>query len=322
MEKDFRDQRSEIAMFYNVENLYTPGFRIQQRSGEYVPGLPKWDEKRYRNKLFKLAAVFQLCKEEMGVMPFIIGLSEVQGEEPLQELLKMEPFDDGFGFLHYESMDERGVDVALLYDKSKVEIISSEPISFFFEINQDYPDSYDTTRDILFCKIRYQQEIINVFVFHLPSKRENDVNRPKRVYILNEIKKRISALISEEKEAVLLMGDFNENPDDDLLINLLDDDFGEQILANPFIEIFNNRIFSTFHYKDGLLFDQILFSGHFYSENFPLNYASAGVFRHPQIANWDKKFKGRPFRTYAGTRYIGGYSDHFPVLLKFEKTNH
>ena len=318
MENINNDKQTEIAMFYNLENLYTPGFMIQQRSGDLVPGLLRWNEKRYRNKLFKMASVFQLVREQEGVLPFITGICEVQGAEPIEELLKLEPFNEEFGYVHFESLDERGVDVALLYDKSKVEIISAEPISFFFEIQDVEPESFDTTRDILFCKIRYKTELINVFVFHLPSKRENDVNKPKRKYILKEINTRVQKIISENNEPVILLGDFNENPDDELLEGFLLDSNYQTVLENPFINLFRKQHFSTFHYRNGLLFDQILLSEHFNTEKSVLEFSEAKVFAHQKILNWDKKFRGRPFRTYAGTRYLGGYSDHFPVLVKFE----
>lgn len=307
----------ELILFYNAENFYFPVEKISKDQKQSFTGLPNWTPKRFQNKLFKIAHVFQLVKEQHK-MPMLIGLSEIQGEKVLNELIKLDPFNDNFGIVHYESMDERGIDVALLYDKSKIEIIESEPISFFFEIPDENPENYDTTRDILFCKTLYKNEIINVFVFHLPSKREKDVNKPKRDYIINSIRKKIHEL-SLKNEAIVLCGDFNENPNEENLKNVALDFQGNPMLHNPFLELFQNRKFSTFHYQFGLLFDQILLSKEFFSENFPLRFSKAAIFNHEKLSNWDKKFKGRPFRTYAGTRYLGGYSDHFPVLVKLEK---
>ena len=310
---------SEFAMFYNVENLFQPDPKPIHKLDPTASGLRNWNDYRYTNKIHKIAHVFELVKETKGELPMMIGLSEIQGRKSLQDLVANPIFENNYGIVHYESMDERGVDVALLYDKTKIEIVSSEPISFFFEITDDNLENYDTTRDILSVKLKYGNDIINVFVFHLPSKRENDVNKPKRAYIVKEIKERILKIQAEEKQAVLLCGDFNENPDDDNLRNLLTDDLANKILTNPFAEMFQNKIFSTFHYKDGLLFDQIILSNEFFHENFSLKYVSAEVFKPEKISNWDKKFLGRPFRTYAGTRYLGGYSDHFPVIVEFNK---
>lgn len=311
---------TEMAMFYNVENLFPPDPIPVHRLNPTPSGLRNWDHRKYQNKLSKLAHVFQMVHEKHLVMPMLIGISEVQGDKVLEDLVSSEPFQNKFGIVHYESLDERGVDVALIYDKEKIEIIHSEPISFIFEFqNPQNSGNYDTTRDVLYCKVKYNNLIINVFIFHLPSKRALDVNKPKRDYIINSIKEKIEDIISKDNESVILLGDFNENPDDENLRKIIYDKESNKILNNPFSEIFQNQKFSTFHYKSGLLFDQIILSNHFYSEDSALGFEEAGVFNPERLSNWDKKNTGRPFRTYAGTRYLGGYSDHFPVFVKFRK---
>ena len=307
----------ELVAFYNVENLFSPDPPAVHPLDPTPSGLRNWDERRYRNKIQKVAQVFELMREAEEALPMIIGFSEIQGQSPLDELAVMSPFNSEYGVVHYDSMDERSVDVALLYDKNKLELISSEPITYFFEIKDNNPANYDTTRDILRCKFRYSGEIINVFVLHLPSKREKNINKPKREFILNDIHKKIINIISKTTEAVLICGDFNENPDDENITNLLYDSDLNKMLVNPSLELYKNKNFSTFYYKDGLLFDQILLSNNFFEENSALKFAEAKVFNHPKLANWVGNFKGKPFRTFAGTRYLGGYSDHFPVLTQF-----
>jgi hypothetical protein len=49
----------------------------------------------------------------------IIGLAEINNEENLKDLVELEPFNNNYGIVHYDSLDERGVDTALLYDKEK-----------------------------------------------------------------------------------------------------------------------------------------------------------------------------------------------------------
>lgn len=306
----------ELFSFYNVENLFLPDPRPNHRLDPTKSGLRNWDENKYKNKLFKIAHVFQLMKEENGVLPFIIGLSEVSGKTVLEDLVKLEPFNSEYGIVHYNSMDERNVDVAMLYDKSKVEVIDSETITFFFEIESKNTGKYDTTRDVLYSKVRCKGGIINVFIAHLPSKREKDINKPKRTFILNEIRGRILNIINEEKEHVVLCGDFNENPDDENLVKILYDDACDKVLENPFQELFSSRKYSTFHYKSGLLFDQIILSKSLF-DNVGLSFQHAEVFNSEKISSRIRNFEGRPFRTYAGTRYLGGYSDHFPVFVKF-----
>lgn len=306
----------ELILFYNTENFFPPDTKPVHKLDPTKSGLWNWDERRYKNKLHKIANVFRLVEEKEGVLPVLIGISEIQNDSVIEELIALEPFNSKYGYVHYDSMDERGVDVALCYDKSKVEIIHSEPISYFFPFDDD-PDDYDTTRDVLFCKVKLNEEILNIFVVHLPSKRDKDINKSKRNHILTDLRNRIFEIINNEKESVIICGDFNDNPNEELIKNVQIDKNSNKILRNPFEILFENKNYSTFHYKHGLLFDQIMLSVDFFNST-KIQFLEAKVFNPREISNWDKKFKGRPFRTYAGTRYIGGYSDHFPVFVKIK----
>lgn len=308
----------ELFSFYNVENLFLPDPEPRHKLDPTISGLRNWDERKYKNKLHKIAHVFQLIKEQNDFIPFIIGLSEVSGREVLEDLIQLEPFNSEYGIVHYNSKDERKVDVALLYDKNKVELIDSEAITFFFENNNKNTENYDTTRDVLYSVLKYKEEVINVFTAHLPSKREKDINRPKRIFILNQIRDRILNLVNAG-EHVILCGDFNENPDDENLVKILYGNSQEKVLENPFQQLFSTGNYSTFHYKSGLLFDQIMLSESFFKDDGILSFQNAGIFRCEKISSRDKKFEGRPFRTYSGTRYLGGYSDHFPVYVTLGK---
>jgi len=309
----------ELFAFYNVENLFLPDPPQIHKLDPTRSGLRNWDDRKYRTKLSKIAHVFRLIKEENGVLPAIIGLCEISGKKVLEDLVKLDPFSSQYGIVHYNSLDERKVDVALLYDKSKVEIIDAEAITFFFEIVDNRPDNYDTTRDVLFAKIKFKEEIMNVFVAHLPSKREKDINQPKRNFIMNEIRNRILNIIDKDHEHVILCGDFNQNPDDENLIKILYDNSQKKILHNPFQKLFSTKKYSTFHYKSGLLFDQIMLSDSFFKTDASLSFQDAKVFNPESMSTKNRGFEGRPFRTYAGTRYLGGFSDHFPVLVTFVK---
>ncbi|MCJ8152175.1 endonuclease [Chryseobacterium sp. SSA4.19] len=307
----------ELFSFYNVENLFLPDPKPKHKSDPTVSGLRNWDERKYQSKLSKISHVFRLIKEDKGILPFMIGLSEVSGRQVLDDLVKIEPFNSEYGIVHYHSKDERKVDVALLYDKNKVEVKHSEAITFLFEPENKNSESYGTTRDVLYSKVRYKEKEIDVFVVHLPSQREKKINGPKRIHILHEIRKKILSIINDDEKNIILCGDFNENPTDENLVQMLYNAGHEKVLENPFQLLFSARKYSTFHYRSGLLFDQIILSKSFFSIDSILPFHSAEVFSPPQISSRDRKFEGRPFRTYSGTRYLGGYSDHFPVFVKF-----
>lgn len=304
----------EIISFYNTENFFSPNSSVE--TIEKTRLLQNWDDWKYRNKLQKIARVFQFIEEEQGALPMFIGLCEIQSESVLYDLLYLPPFERKYGFIHINSPDERGIDVAALYDKSKIKILDTESITFFFNELHLPRQNYDATRDVLYVQFQYLEDVYHAFIFHLPSKRERDVNLPKRAHILSKMKSRFEEL-AKENANIILLGDFNENPDSSMIKDLLEDENGVKLFKNPFEELYKKNQFSTFHYKDGLLFDQILMSEGIFTGSASLRFLEAKVFNSERISSKDKKYSQRPFRTYAGTRYLGGYSDHFPVLAKF-----
>lgn len=311
----------ELIMFYNVENLFPPDLPRLHKHHLTRSGLRNWDQRKYVHKIQKIASVFKEVEEQEQVLPMIIGLAEVYGEENLKDLVKLPPFNSHFGIVHYDSLDERGVDTALLYDKRKLTLLHAETFSFVFEQTEAQQEYLDTTRDVLFCQLKYQEETLYVLVLHLPSKRDKDVNLPKRAFILKAVQQKIIKWLSDSPKAILVCGDFNENPTEENLQHFLNDALGKKILINPFIELYEKKKYSTFHRTEGQLFDQIMHSDYFMKEDTSLRYEKAHVFTSEKISSRDKKMKGKPYRTYAGTRYLGGYSDHFPVLLTIKKIN-
>ena len=315
MEKESK----EWVMFYNVENFFPPDEKFSKGESKKLSGLKRWNEWRYRHKIHRISSVFEYFREENGSLPMLIGLAEIANNEVLEDLLSHPVFEENYAFVHYDSLDERGVDTALLYDKTKIKYLDSDTISFIFELEEEGKEEMDTTRDVLQCRVEYEGEEMTVFVLHLPSKREQDINQSKRDYILHSVKERVLELTKHQKEPVMILGDFNENPYAENINFLLYHDGLDKLLENPFINLYTQRNFSTFYQKQGLLFDQIILSEYFYMQDSKLKFTKAGVFAHENIRTRDGKYKGKPFRTYAGTRYLGGYSDHFPVWVEFEK---
>lgn len=306
----------EIFAFYNVENLLLPDPLPVHRLDPTRSGLRNWDERKYRIKLSKIAHVFQLIADSEGVIPAVIGLCEVQGRQPLEDLLEM-PLFKNFRISHYDSSDRRGIDVALLYDQNKLQLLSSQPLDCNLASTDDVSNT-DATRDILHCKFRYSGQLLNVFVLHLPSKRDKDVNRNLRTSILAHLRKIMMTKIPKG-EAVIICGDFNANPYEDVLTKLLYDYDLIKIMSNPFADLLTAKKYSTYHRDNGLLFDQIILSDEFYRSDFPLQFKAAKIFNHEKLLVRGSKLSGRPAKTFAGTRYLGGYSDHFPVFTEFEK---
>lgn len=278
-----------ILMFYNVENLFYPKDYPQKN----------WTEQRYHLKLKKISEVIEGIGKKYGSLPLLIGLCEIQQEQSILDLLAL-PTLSHYHYIYSESEDERGMDTALLYDKKQIEIL------------QHHDFSASATRNILYCKIKLGKHILHTYTLHLPSKRDFDKNKALRKKVLENLKKIIQKNWLHSEEFVVILGDFNANPNDEDILNIMQ--IGENNrLFNPFSALYGEHIFSTFHHNRGLLFDQILISENFLDNDSELKYINAEIFSAEEI-----KKQGKPFRTFAGTRYLGGYSDHFPAILELK----
>ncbi|MFA5621051.1 MAG: endonuclease [Weeksellaceae bacterium] len=310
-------KKSAIA-FYNTENFFDFTDDPKKFDNEYSPsGSLKWTQKRYENKLRKISNVIsEIGKKETNWPPLFIGLAEIENEKVLKDLIYSQNLAEyNYNFIHFESLDERGIDNALLYRKSYIQPIHSEPIRMTFETDSG---RIDYTRDMLYVKLRLEEKILHTFVVHLPSRRDDDVNLCFRNLLLETLRNRVDQIFEEEPNAsIILMGDFNGNPNDEHAMRILkingNPEISDTEMYNPMLKIGHGRG-SLKHLGEWILFDQIIFSKSFLStDNGNITFEKAEIYNDNSIRDWDRKFKGSPFRTYAGTKYLGGYSDHFPV---------
>lgn len=311
---------SAAIAFYNTENFFDTIDDPEKYENEYTPeGSRKWTQKRYENKVWKISSVIsEIGMKETGAPPLFIGLAEIENDTVLKDLINSEHLVDfGYDFIHFDSPDERGIDNALLYRKEFIEEIKSEPIRLIYRKPPDFT-SVDYSRDILYSKISFSHQVLHVFVVHLPSRRDVDVNREFRNQFLGEIRNRVNEVLLFDPDAqIVVMGDFNGNPNDSDAVEILQTTFDKEIhgeeLYNPMMGMMY-KTGSLKHEGRWILFDQILFTQSFLVESNPkLKFDSAHIYNDRSVQDWNRRFKGSPFRTYAGTKYLGGYSDHFPV---------
>jgi len=298
---------SAIMMFYNVENLFPPNNEYDDIKSS---GFRNWDSYKYNLKIRKLSNVFQFIEEDFGQLPSIIGLAEIGARSVLEDLIGENSPVHNYEIVYQPSNDSRGLSVALLFDKAKYSLIDSKTLQFQLDESLEFD-----TRDILHAELLFEEKKIHVLVCHLPSKRDRDIKKDQRNYILEQLRKTIQDL-ADKGEAVILMGDFNENPDAEELQKLLLDSNGNKILSNPFEALYLNNQFSTYHGKKGVGFDQILFTEDLLIEQFNFQTISSEIYNSPRLRNKDRKNSIYPMRTYSGSRYMGGWSDHFPVVVK------
>ena len=307
--------------FYNCENFYDTINDPKVSDEEFLPDAKThWNTEKYNTKKNHLAQVISSMNN--GKAADAIGLSEVENKNVLEDLIAEPALKKlNYGIVHYNSPDERGIDVAFLYKKSALKILSSKIYGIHFPF-----DSSLKTRDILVVKVEFNnKETAYIFVNHFPSRRNGtETSEPKRMFVAQIEKQIIDSIESADKTAkVIAMGDFNDTPSDKSIQALLS---SSAHFTNPF-EKFEKEKTGTIYYKgEWSVFDQILLSQNLMSaeaaSKISYENESATLFKPDFVLEQTPgKYFGSPNRTFAGMKYLGGYSDHISVniLLDLKK---
>jgi predicted extracellular nuclease len=303
--------------FYNVENFFDPDFHEFTLDRDYTPeGKFQWNEQRYRIKQQHIAAVISQIGSEMNVAPPVfLGLAEIENKKVLSDLVSSEHLVAyQYDFVHHESPDLRGVDVAFIYQKRHFELIYSKPYSLLL---YDHQNMRDYTRDILLVCGNCFGSRVYVIINHWPSRNDGkNSTEEKRIKAAKAVHEIISEIKEETPDPVIfIIGDFNDNPKNKSVKNVLMT--GD--LVNPMSEMEQNGGGSLIHLGKWHLFDQLILSKNLFGGE-RIRFESARIFNPISIQDKFGRHKG-PLRTFAGRRYIGGYSDHFPVYAYFSVHN-
>ena len=309
-----------VAMFYNVENLYDTVNDPKINDDEFTPsGKVPWTTARLETKINHTGKV--ITDITSPAMPDLIGFAEIENQQVL-EMLTASPglSKTKYSIIHYDSPDERGIDVAMLYNPLTFKVISSEPL------HVTLPDN-DLTRDILHVQGKLNSgETLHVFINHWPSRREgSEISASKRMAAANVLRTKLDAIQKLEKSPnILILGDFNDEPSDNSITQGLK-------AINPDQAITGNNLYSLLYpqltkgegslfYKDWDVFDQVIVSGNMLTrkKGFRTSVSSAGIFNAEYLLFKNKNGELRPNRTMSSDKYFGGYSDHLPVYVKFD----
>ena len=311
--------KKHTIAFYNIENLFDVYNDEFTRDTDFLPTAEKrWTVKRYKNKLRKIGYVISnIGKKETGNNPAIVGLAEVENEAVLQDLIQSKHMEGlNYNFVHYDSPDERGIDVALLYDETVFKVAYST--TYTVELVDEDGD-IDYTRDILLVSGLFEGLELHLIVNHWPSRRTGDVETEhKRLLASNKVADVITELKEKNPEAkVIVMGDFNDDPASNSIKQLVK----SHGLFNPMDTLLSQDRGTTSHNHSWNLFDQFVITHNFFErKKNSLRFVDANIFDEDFLKLYDGKYKGSPYRTYVGKRYKGGYSDHFPVYMTIKKT--
>lgn len=301
--------------FYNVENLFDIKNSDKTLDEDFTPeGKKKWNLRKYKRKIQKLSSVLaQIGFNKTGFAPAIIGLAEVENASVIEDLLQSESLKDhNYKIVHFNSSDERGVEVALLYRSTVFELIHAAPFTLYLIDDQGLRDY---TRDVLLVKGRLKGKLVYILVNHWPSRHrgtdKTDIKRFQAALLNHKIL--AEQLAIDPDASIIIMGDFNDDPTSkSIKEHLVTENF-----YNPFEALFKKGVGSLTHNRQWHLFDQIILSKDMLSQA-DLRFDKAYIFDENFLKEWKGKNKGNPFRTYIGKWHQGGYSDHFPIYITLE----
>ena len=300
------------VMCWNVENFFDwRNDSLTVSDAEFSSrGERHWTWRRFQAKANAFAKALFWVEAETGRLPDIVGLEEVENAFVLRQVLQKTALrKTDYKYVHYDSPDRRGIDVALLYRSSVLELVDSKPCHLY------EADTVMATRDILLCVFRRKIDVapppFAVLVNHHPSKyggaSESD---PKRRIAVDRLRFLADSLAAEGIDKIIAGGDFNDTPDNPVFLRL-------EPAIKPLYSALFRRGEGTIKY-DGkwALID------HFYAS--PALWDSGPsmrILRIPFLLTRDTAHSGdKPLRTYTGPRPTGGVSDHLPILLEISFT--
>ncbi|TVZ52396.1 endonuclease/exonuclease/phosphatase family protein [Dokdonia sp. Hel_I_53] len=319
-----KSYRAHTIAFYNVENLFdTENDPVTFDDDRTPDGKDNWTEEIYADKVSKMAKVIsEIGADITNNAPALIGLAEVENRKTV-EALANDPqlLQKDYGIAHFDSPDRRGIDVALMYQKSLFKPTNISKHELLIYDNED-PTKRRFTRDQLLVSGMLDGDLIHVIVNHWPSRSGGEArSRKKRMAAAALNMKLIDSLQSNDPYAkIITMGDLNDDPTSPSVKKVMKasgdrDKVKDKLLYNPMEPMFKKGI-GTLAYRDGWnLFDQIIVTAPLLDKDFSTyRYYKAGIFNENYLTNPKGRYKGYPYRSFANG-YTGGYSDHFPVYV-------
>lgn len=319
-----KEYMTSIVGFYNLENLFDTLDSEDTWDAEFLPtGERTYNSEKYYEKLDNMAHVISLIGTDFhpdGCA--VLGVSEVENKNVMDDLVLRESIAGrNYQVVHYQSPDERGIDVGLIYNPTYFTLLSSS--TYFVTL----PDTSDRTRDQLLVTGEMNGERIHIIVAHWPSRSGGEKrSEPNRAAAADVGRTIVDSIMAAEPNAkIFYMGDLNDDP-----TNISVE--GHLMATNKINKAKGSVLFNTTGplFKEGIgtlawqdtwnLFDQIIITPSLIRDDYSeWSFFKTKVFNESFLIQSSGAWKGYPFRTYSGSTWQGGYSDHFPVytiLLK------
>ena len=298
-----QENEKKLAMFWNLENFFD---WTDQGTGESDAefssyGKRHWTRKRFYTKCDAVSKTIFHIGDLYGKLPDVIGFAEIENMGVLEKLCSSTLLRKcGYRIVHFDSSDRRGIDVALLYRTTCYNHLSTS-------LRAPETDGKKLqTRDMLHISLKDLQtdEIYDYIVCHHPSKFGGEESSiPKRLAAMTALKEMCDSLGNRN---IIVMGDFNDVPSAaqfDMLDNSLVNKSDSLHAAGR----------GTIRYEGKWdLIDMFLVSSNIEG------HSVMDIPEVPFLMTRESRHAGeKPLRTYSGPRYLGGVSDHLPVVLYF-----
>lgn len=300
-------------VFWNLENYFDPFDDPETLDDEYTPdGYRHWTWYKFTQKRNMISKTLISMRDTYGDYPLVAAFAEVENAMVLRQLTEHTPLAKlGYGIVHRDSPDSRGIDVALIYRHEFFRVIGVA--AYAVNTSRDRP-----TRDILYVcgevLVPYGgPDTVCILVNHWPSKfGGEEYSRPFRQAASDRLAQAVNHLRDSlgSGVAIIAAGDFNDTPDSVPVRSLL----SATGMECPALPLHNDGQGTLKYNGRWELIDLFMVSG-------PDPGFDMRIYRHPLLLEKDEKFLGvKPFRSYYGPLWHGGASDHLPIVLLLGST--
>ena len=305
-------QQSHVVAFYNVENLFDTINSPTTADEDMLPLADRqWTTEKYKAKLKNISTAIAGIAAQHNY-PTLMALAEVENRTVLEDLIA-EPTlaPASYAICHYDSPDERGIDVALLYRPDKFHLHGSTAIP----AKDDNP-----TRDILTVWGTIDNEPIFAAIVHWPSRIGGvKFTEPQRIACAEQLRTIVDSVQHHNPTSkIIIMGDMNDNPRNKSIAKTLGAKRKTSNLAHTdlYTPFSNTKRGSSVYDNKWNHYDNIILSANMLrGEGLRLHKNAGYIFSHPDML--DKR--GYPLPTYRGVEYLGGASDHLPIYVIISK---
>ena len=317
------EKKNFKVMCYNVENYFDIVDDSLSNDKEFLPnGMRGWTYAKYQQKQANISKVITAIGGWEA--PALVGLCEVESRKGLVDLSRYSGLKNlKYKFIHHDSPDARGVDVALLYQPNEFKPLHDEVIGIHF------PGSPNSkTRDILFVSgIVPSNDTLHLFVCHFPSRLGGALeSENKRVYVATVLRAKVDSIFkTSPAPKILIMGDFNDYPTNKSILDVLSAQAvpnapSPQKLYNLMYQLHRNGKGTNKHNGEWGALDQMIVSGSLLEtkKSFYTEEKDCHIFDAAFLLEDDPVYLGKQtFRTYIGMKYHNGFSDHLPIYTDF-----